>query len=111
MPHCPQSDGSSEHHAETSTRRKLESLLRESRARDREDTDSFTVRALLQATREGLDAHLPQVSTICPGMRLVLWSSLTWYSLYSLIMSSVPSLTVSSLSLAALPCLFVLMFM
>ncbi|XP_049631193.1 1-phosphatidylinositol 4,5-bisphosphate phosphodiesterase eta-1 [Suncus etruscus] len=59
------SDGSSEHHAETSTRRKLELLLRESRARDREDTDSFTVRALLQATREGLDAHLPQ----CPDAK------------------------------------------
>ncbi|XP_055970289.1 1-phosphatidylinositol 4,5-bisphosphate phosphodiesterase eta-1 [Sorex fumeus] len=54
-----QSAGGSELQAESTTRRKLELLLRE-RARAREDTDGCTVRALLRATREGLDAHLGQ---------------------------------------------------
>lgn len=46
---------------ESFIRKKLESLLKESQIRDKEDPDSFTVRALLKATHEGLNAHLKQV--------------------------------------------------
>lgn len=56
-----QSNGTTEHQVESFIRKKLESLLRESQIRDKEDPDSFTVRALLKATHEGLNAHLKQV--------------------------------------------------
>ncbi|XP_016042741.2 1-phosphatidylinositol 4,5-bisphosphate phosphodiesterase eta-1 isoform X2 [Erinaceus europaeus] len=52
------SNGTTEHQVESFIRKKLESLLKESQIRDREDPDSFTVRALLKATHEGLNAHL-----------------------------------------------------
>ncbi|CAH6896724.1 Plch1 [Phodopus roborovskii] len=54
------SNGTTEHQVESFIRKKLESLLRESQIRDKEDPDSFTVRALLKATHEGLNAHLKQ---------------------------------------------------
>lgn len=49
---------------ESFIRKKLESLLKESQIRDKEDPDSFTVRALLKATHEGLNAHLKQVHNV-----------------------------------------------
>lgn len=58
---CLQSNGTTEHQVESFIRKKLESLLKESQIRDKEDPDSFTVRALLKATHEGLNAHLKQV--------------------------------------------------
>ncbi|XP_005393124.1 PREDICTED: 1-phosphatidylinositol 4,5-bisphosphate phosphodiesterase eta-1 isoform X2 [Chinchilla lanigera] len=56
--HC--NNGTTEHQVESFIRKKLESLLKESQIRDKEDPDSFTVRALLKATHEGLNAHLKQ---------------------------------------------------
>ncbi|XP_039713776.1 1-phosphatidylinositol 4,5-bisphosphate phosphodiesterase eta-1 isoform X3 [Pteropus medius] len=53
-------NGTTEHQVESCIRKKLESLLKESQIRDKEDPDSFTVRALLKATHEGLNAHLKQ---------------------------------------------------
>ncbi|ELK25546.1 1-phosphatidylinositol-4,5-bisphosphate phosphodiesterase eta-1 [Myotis davidii] len=53
-------NGTTEHQVESFIRKKLESLLKESQIRDKEDPDSFTVRALLKATHEGLHAHLKQ---------------------------------------------------
>uniref|UniRef100_A0A8C0A908 Phosphoinositide phospholipase C n=1 Tax=Bos mutus grunniens TaxID=30521 RepID=A0A8C0A908_BOSMU len=53
-------NGTTEHQVESFIRKKLESLLKESQIRDKEDPDSFTVRALLKATHEGLNAHLKQ---------------------------------------------------
>lgn len=46
---------------ESFIRKKLESLLKESQIRDKEDPDSFTVRALLKATHEGLNVNFKQV--------------------------------------------------
>jgi len=46
---------------ESFIRTKLESLIKESQIRDKEDPDSFTVRALLKATHEGLNVNLKQV--------------------------------------------------
>ncbi|XP_010715331.1 1-phosphatidylinositol 4,5-bisphosphate phosphodiesterase eta-1 isoform X2 [Meleagris gallopavo] len=54
------SNGATEHQVESFIRTKLESLLKESQIRDREDPDSFTVRALLRATHEGLSVNLKQ---------------------------------------------------
>lgn len=59
-----QSNGTTEHQVESFIRKKLESLLRESQIRDKEDPDSFTVRALLKATHEGLNTHLKQVNNL-----------------------------------------------
>ncbi|MBZ3872459.1 1-phosphatidylinositol 4,5-bisphosphate phosphodiesterase eta-1 [Sciurus carolinensis] len=56
-------NGTTEHQVESFIRKKLESLLKESQIRDKEDPDSFTVRALLRATHEGLHAHLKQKTT------------------------------------------------
>ncbi|XP_058406514.1 1-phosphatidylinositol 4,5-bisphosphate phosphodiesterase eta-1 isoform X2 [Diceros bicornis minor] len=56
--HC--NNGTTEHQVESFIRKKLESLLKESQIRDKEDPDGFTVRALLKATHEGLNAHLKQ---------------------------------------------------
>ncbi|XP_015727713.1 1-phosphatidylinositol 4,5-bisphosphate phosphodiesterase eta-1 isoform X3 [Coturnix japonica] len=54
------SNGATEHQVESFIRTKLESLLKESQIRDKEDPDSFTVRALLRATHEGLSVNLKQ---------------------------------------------------
>ncbi|XP_044525463.1 1-phosphatidylinositol 4,5-bisphosphate phosphodiesterase eta-1 [Gracilinanus agilis] len=53
-------NGTTDHQVESFIRKKLESLLKESQIRDKEDPDSFTVRALLKATHEGLNMHLKQ---------------------------------------------------
>ncbi|XP_072474772.1 1-phosphatidylinositol 4,5-bisphosphate phosphodiesterase eta-1 isoform X3 [Notamacropus eugenii] len=53
-------NGTTDHQVESFIRKKLESLLKESQIRDKEDPDSFTVRALLKATHEGLNVHLKQ---------------------------------------------------
>ncbi|NXI62816.1 PLCH1 phosphodiesterase, partial [Anseranas semipalmata] len=54
------SNGATEHQVESFIRTKLESLIKESQIRDKEDPDSFTVRALLRATHEGLSVNLKQ---------------------------------------------------
>ncbi|XP_053161578.1 1-phosphatidylinositol 4,5-bisphosphate phosphodiesterase eta-1-like isoform X2 [Hemicordylus capensis] len=56
------SNGTTEHQMESFIRKKLESLLKESQIRDKEDPDSFTVRALLKATHEGLNVKFKQNS-------------------------------------------------
>ncbi|XP_069831570.1 1-phosphatidylinositol 4,5-bisphosphate phosphodiesterase eta-1 [Dendropsophus ebraccatus] len=61
LSHCF-SNGTTEHQVESFIRKKLESLLKESQIRDKEDPDSFTVRALLKATHEGLNVNLKQNS-------------------------------------------------
>ncbi|PKU32274.1 1-phosphatidylinositol -bisphosphate phosphodiesterase eta-1 [Limosa lapponica baueri] len=55
------SNGATEHQVESFIRTKLESLIKESQIRDKEDPDSFTVRALLKATHEGLNVNLKQI--------------------------------------------------
>ncbi|NXC47855.1 PLCH1 phosphodiesterase, partial [Penelope pileata] len=54
------SNGATEHQVESFIRTKLESLIKESQIRDKEDPDSFTVRALLRATHEGISVNLKQ---------------------------------------------------
>ncbi|XP_061861715.1 1-phosphatidylinositol 4,5-bisphosphate phosphodiesterase eta-1 isoform X2 [Colius striatus] len=54
------SNGATEHQVESFIRTKLDSLMKESQIRDKEDPDSFTVRALLKATHEGLNVNLKQ---------------------------------------------------
>ncbi|XP_062988134.1 1-phosphatidylinositol 4,5-bisphosphate phosphodiesterase eta-1 [Elgaria multicarinata webbii] len=54
------SNGTTEHQIESFIRKKLESLLKESQIRDKEDPDCFTVRALLKATHEGLNVNFKQ---------------------------------------------------
>uniref|UniRef100_A0A8D0HJL8 Phosphoinositide phospholipase C n=1 Tax=Sphenodon punctatus TaxID=8508 RepID=A0A8D0HJL8_SPHPU len=54
------SNGTTEHQIESFIRKKLESLIKESQIRDKEDPDSFTVRALLKATHEGLNVNFKQ---------------------------------------------------
>ncbi|XP_075717641.1 1-phosphatidylinositol 4,5-bisphosphate phosphodiesterase eta-1 isoform X1 [Rhinoderma darwinii] len=61
LSHCF-SNGTTEHQVESFIRKKLESLLKESQIRDKEDPDSFTVRALLKATHEGLNVNIKQNS-------------------------------------------------
>ncbi|KAH0624094.1 hypothetical protein JD844_007456 [Phrynosoma platyrhinos] len=56
------SNGTTEHQMESFIRKKLESLLKESQIRDKEDPDCFTVRALLKATHEGLNVNFKQNS-------------------------------------------------
>ncbi|XP_060098352.1 1-phosphatidylinositol 4,5-bisphosphate phosphodiesterase eta-1 [Heteronotia binoei] len=58
------SNGTTEHQMESFIRKKLESLIKESQIRDKEDPDSFTVRALLKATHEGLNVNLKQNSDL-----------------------------------------------
>ncbi|XP_041420854.1 1-phosphatidylinositol 4,5-bisphosphate phosphodiesterase eta-1 isoform X1 [Xenopus laevis] len=53
-------NGTTEHQVESFILKKLESLLKESQIRDKEDPDSFTVKALLKATHEGLNVNLKQ---------------------------------------------------
>ncbi|XP_057203729.1 1-phosphatidylinositol 4,5-bisphosphate phosphodiesterase eta-1 [Triplophysa rosa] len=52
------SNGTSQHQVETHIRKKLDSLMKESLIGDKEDTDSFSIRALLRATHEGLQRNL-----------------------------------------------------
>lgn len=56
-----QSNGATQHQVESFIRTKLESLLKESQIRDKEDPDSFTVRALLKATHQSFSVNLRQV--------------------------------------------------
>uniref|UniRef100_A0A3Q4IE65 Phosphoinositide phospholipase C n=1 Tax=Neolamprologus brichardi TaxID=32507 RepID=A0A3Q4IE65_NEOBR len=56
------SNGNGHHQVvESHIRKKLDSLLKESRIGDKEDTDSFSIRALLRATHQGLQKNLRQV--------------------------------------------------
>uniref|UniRef100_A0A7N8X8T6 Phosphoinositide phospholipase C n=1 Tax=Mastacembelus armatus TaxID=205130 RepID=A0A7N8X8T6_9TELE len=55
------SNGNGHHQVESHIRKKLDSLLKESRIGDKEDTDSFSIRALLRATHQGLQNNLRQV--------------------------------------------------
>lgn len=52
------------HQVESHIRKKLDSLLKESRIGDKEDTDSFSIRALLRATHQGLQKNLRQVQRV-----------------------------------------------
>ncbi|XP_051512041.1 1-phosphatidylinositol 4,5-bisphosphate phosphodiesterase eta-1-like isoform X1 [Myxocyprinus asiaticus] len=52
------SNGPSQHQVESHMREKLDSLMKESQIGDKEDTDSFSIRALLRATHEGLQRNL-----------------------------------------------------
>uniref|UniRef100_A0A8C3VC71 Phosphoinositide phospholipase C n=1 Tax=Catharus ustulatus TaxID=91951 RepID=A0A8C3VC71_CATUS len=54
------SNGATQHQVESFIRTKLESLLKESQIRDKEDPDSFTVRALLKATHQSFSVNLRQ---------------------------------------------------
>uniref|UniRef100_A0A8B9GXE6 Phosphoinositide phospholipase C n=1 Tax=Astyanax mexicanus TaxID=7994 RepID=A0A8B9GXE6_ASTMX len=56
------SNGPTQHMVETHIRKKLDSLLKESQIGDKEDTDSFSIRALLRATHEGLHKNLRKVT-------------------------------------------------
>uniref|UniRef100_A0A8C3I090 Phosphoinositide phospholipase C n=1 Tax=Chrysemys picta bellii TaxID=8478 RepID=A0A8C3I090_CHRPI len=58
---CKLNNGTTEHQMESFIRKKLESLIKESQIRDKEDPDSFTVKALLKATHEGLNVNLKQL--------------------------------------------------
>ncbi|XP_074403667.1 1-phosphatidylinositol 4,5-bisphosphate phosphodiesterase eta-1 isoform X4 [Zonotrichia albicollis] len=54
------SNGATQHQVESFIRTKLESLLKESQIRDKEDPDSFTVRALLKATHQSFSVNMKQ---------------------------------------------------
>ncbi|NXE95348.1 PLCH1 phosphodiesterase, partial [Menura novaehollandiae] len=54
------SNGATQHQVESFIRTKLESLMKESQIRDKEDPDSFTVRALLKATHQSFSVNLKQ---------------------------------------------------
>uniref|UniRef100_A0A3P9LX27 Phosphoinositide phospholipase C n=1 Tax=Oryzias latipes TaxID=8090 RepID=A0A3P9LX27_ORYLA len=56
------SNGNGHHQVESHIRSKLDSLLKESQIGDKEDTDSFSIRALLRATHQGLQKNLRQSS-------------------------------------------------
>nr|XP_040036319.1 1-phosphatidylinositol 4,5-bisphosphate phosphodiesterase eta-1 isoform X3 [Gasterosteus aculeatus aculeatus] len=56
------SNDNGHHQVESHIRKKLDSLLKESRIGDKEDTDSFSIRALLRATHQGLQKNLRQSS-------------------------------------------------
>ncbi|KAM9317815.1 1-phosphatidylinositol 4,5-bisphosphate phosphodiesterase eta-1 [Pholidichthys leucotaenia] len=55
-------NGNGHHQVESHIRKKLDSLLKESQIGDKEDTDSFSIRALLRATHQGLQNNLRQSS-------------------------------------------------
>ncbi|KAG2462249.1 PLCH1 phosphodiesterase, partial [Polypterus senegalus] len=57
LKHCSSNDANT-HQVESFIRKKLDSLLKESQIGDKEDSDSFTIRALLKATHEGLNLNL-----------------------------------------------------
>uniref|UniRef100_A0A8C2WRX8 Phosphoinositide phospholipase C n=1 Tax=Cyclopterus lumpus TaxID=8103 RepID=A0A8C2WRX8_CYCLU len=70
------SNDNGHHQVESHIRKKLDSLLKESRIGDKEDTDSFSIRALLKATHQGLQKNLRQV----PPQGIVyscMWSRVT----------------------------------
>uniref|UniRef100_A0A3Q4BGI6 Phosphoinositide phospholipase C n=1 Tax=Mola mola TaxID=94237 RepID=A0A3Q4BGI6_MOLML len=54
------SNGNGHHQVESHIRKKLDFLLKESQIGDKEDTDSFSIRALLRATHQGLQKNLRQ---------------------------------------------------
>ncbi|MFT7803121.1 1-phosphatidylinositol 4,5-bisphosphate phosphodiesterase eta-1-like [Arapaima gigas] len=54
------SNGHNRHQVESVIRKKLDSLVKESRIGDKEDADSFSIRALLQATHKGLPGTVKQ---------------------------------------------------
>ncbi|XP_016887485.1 1-phosphatidylinositol 4,5-bisphosphate phosphodiesterase eta-1 isoform X2 [Cynoglossus semilaevis] len=56
------SNGHGHHQVESHIRKKLDSLLKESLIGDKEDSDSFSIRALLRATHQGLQKNLRQSS-------------------------------------------------
>uniref|UniRef100_A0AAR2K7B3 Phosphoinositide phospholipase C n=2 Tax=Pygocentrus nattereri TaxID=42514 RepID=A0AAR2K7B3_PYGNA len=58
------SNGPTQHLVESHIRKKLDSLLKESQIGDKEDTDSFSIRALLRATHEGLHKNLHSKSRL-----------------------------------------------
>uniref|UniRef100_A0A8C5HHA2 Phosphoinositide phospholipase C n=1 Tax=Gouania willdenowi TaxID=441366 RepID=A0A8C5HHA2_GOUWI len=57
------SNSNGNHQVESHIRKKLDSLLKESQIGDKEDSDSFSIRALLRATHQGLQKNLRQVRT------------------------------------------------
>uniref|UniRef100_A0A671KIN6 Phosphoinositide phospholipase C n=1 Tax=Sinocyclocheilus anshuiensis TaxID=1608454 RepID=A0A671KIN6_9TELE len=59
------SNGPCQHQVESHIRKKLDSLMKESQIGDKEDTDSFSIRALLRATHEGLQRNLRKVNLLC----------------------------------------------
>ncbi|MGH0140294.1 UNVERIFIED_CONTAM: hypothetical protein FKN15_046075 [Acipenser sinensis] len=61
------SNEAAKHQVESSIRKKLDSLLKESKIGDKEDSESFTIRALLKATHGGLHMNLKQKSNIKEG--------------------------------------------
>uniref|UniRef100_A0A8C4XA36 Phosphoinositide phospholipase C n=1 Tax=Erpetoichthys calabaricus TaxID=27687 RepID=A0A8C4XA36_ERPCA len=61
LKHCSSNDANT-HQVESFIRKKLDSLLKESQIGDKEDSDSFTIRALLKATHEGLNLNLKKNS-------------------------------------------------
>ncbi|XP_041127390.1 1-phosphatidylinositol 4,5-bisphosphate phosphodiesterase eta-1-like isoform X1 [Polyodon spathula] len=61
------SNEATEHHVESCIRKKLDSLLKESKIGDKEDSESFTIKALLKATHGGLHMNLKQNSNIKEG--------------------------------------------
>ncbi|KAG7250085.1 hypothetical protein CRUP_015077, partial [Coryphaenoides rupestris] len=56
------SSSNGHHQVETHIRKKLDSLQKESQIGDKEDTDSFSICALLRATHQGLHKNLRQGS-------------------------------------------------
>ncbi|XP_028320425.1 1-phosphatidylinositol 4,5-bisphosphate phosphodiesterase eta-1 isoform X5 [Gouania willdenowi] len=56
------SNSNGNHQVESHIRKKLDSLLKESQIGDKEDSDSFSIRALLRATHQGLQKNLRQSS-------------------------------------------------
>ncbi|XP_076002617.1 1-phosphatidylinositol 4,5-bisphosphate phosphodiesterase eta-1 [Genypterus blacodes] len=56
------SNSNGHHQVESHIRKKLDSLLKESRIGDKEDSDSFSIRALLRATHQGIQKNLRQSS-------------------------------------------------
>lgn len=62
--------GHGHHQVESHIRKKLDSLLKESLIGDKEDSDSFSIRALLRATHQGLQKNLRQVWVcVCAHMK------------------------------------------
>ncbi|XP_029922478.1 1-phosphatidylinositol 4,5-bisphosphate phosphodiesterase eta-1 isoform X2 [Myripristis murdjan] len=56
------SNSNGHHQVESQIRKKLDSLLKESQIGDKEDSESFSIRALLRATHQGLQKNLRQSS-------------------------------------------------
>ncbi|KAJ8280484.1 hypothetical protein GJAV_G00055130 [Gymnothorax javanicus] len=62
-------NGPSQHQVESFIRKKLDSLVKESQIGDKEDSDSFSISALLRATHEGLHMNLKQKSNVREGLK------------------------------------------